>query len=110
MHKGPALSSFEQLCCAFLDKSCHNPCPPRGLLARREREAKELAGAVQQVEVAEGALRDSHATASRLLQECTSARHANQELTAQVKALTRQLEGAAASACVRLRCFRLLFT
>ncbi len=84
---------------------CH-----RGALARQQQEAKQLTGAVQQVEVAEEALRDSHATASRLLQECTEARRANQELQGQVNTLSRQLQGLSSIILLLFRvCILLLY-
>lgn len=43
--------------------------------------------------MAEAALADAHATASRLLQECGDARRANQELQGRVNTLKRQLQG-----------------
>lgn len=66
----------------------------RAVGSRRGAEAAQLGGALSQLEVAEAALRDSQATASRLLNDCASLQHENRALAGQEQELRAQLHGA----------------
>ena len=63
----------------------------RAASSKREGDARQLAGAMSQLEIAEAALRDSQATASRLLQDCTALRRDNEALAGQLRGLEGQL-------------------
>lgn len=62
--------------------------------SKRGAEAAQLGGALAQLEVAEAALRDSQATAGRLLQDCTALQHEKRALVAAEGELRAQLHGA----------------
>jgi chromosome segregation ATPase len=65
----------------------------RAASSKQQADARQLGGALSQLEVAEAALRDSQGTAGRLLQDCTALQRENRRLGEEERQLTAQLQG-----------------